>query len=79
MNLSLCKDAKSWKTLYETAQIRNHQRTLSAPVGDNGFPTEPIKYHRECRSKFTLKKSLESLRFTEDHETKDTKKLQAQV
>ena len=31
-----------------------------------------MKYHRECRSKFTLKKSLESLRFTEDHETKDT-------
>ena len=73
MNLSLCKDAKSWKTLYEAAQIRNHQTTLSAPVGDNGFPTELIKYHRGCRSKFMLKKSLESLRFTEDHETKDTK------
>ena len=55
MNLSLCKDAKSWKTLYEAAQI-NHQITLSAPVGDDGFPTELIKYHRECRSKFTLKK-----------------------
>ena len=72
MNLSLCKDAKSWKTLYEATQIRNHQRSLSAPVGGNGFPTQPIKYHRE-RSKFTLKKGLESLRFTEDHGKKDTK------
>ena len=52
MNLSLYKDAKSWKTLYEAAQIRNHQRTLSAPVEGNGFPTQPIKYHRDYRSKF---------------------------
>ena len=56
MNLSLCKDAKSWKTLYEVAQIRNHQRTLSGPAGDNGFPTEPISTIENVGQNSRLKK-----------------------
>ena len=56
-NLSECRDKKSWITLIDAA-IREHERILSMPVGENGCPNIPVRYHRTCRSTFTHKKDL---------------------
>ena len=57
-NLSECRDVKSWRTLCEVAEIRQHQRVLAQEVTENGLPNEIVKCHRERRSTFTHKKQL---------------------
>ena len=57
--LTTPKDFDSWTTILHAAQVRNHDPILKAAEGlpDGKFP--PIKYHRRCRSRFTLKRDLE--------------------
>ena len=43
------RDVKSWRMLYEAAEIRQHQKALAQEVTENGLPNEIVKYHRECR------------------------------
>ena len=62
VDLSECKDANSWKTLYNAAVIENHQEILDIPLNESGFPQEPVKYHRSCRSDFTHTKSLQAFK-----------------
>ena len=57
-NLSECRDRNSWITLLDTAQIRKHKEIFAVPVGENGCPDIPVRYHRTCRSAFTHKKDL---------------------
>ena len=57
-NLSECRDKRSWITLIDAAKIREHERILSMPVGENGCPNIPVRYHSTCRSTFTHKKDL---------------------
>lgn len=49
----------SWKTLLSAAQIRGHSAILAIAndVEEGEYPL--IEYHRNCRSKFTLKKKLQ--------------------
>ena len=53
---------KSWETLLEAAIIRNHAPVLDAAktVSDREIPK--VKYHRHCRSVFTMKHILNSLK-----------------
>ncbi len=55
------KDEESWKTLFRAANIRNHQEIIdiSKTVREGEIP--PIRYHRKCRSVFTMKKLLDSI------------------
>ena len=48
----------SWKTLLQAAERRNFQPILdiSSTVTDGEYP--PLKYHKTCRSMFTLKRDL---------------------
>ena len=55
-NLSECRDKRSWITLIDAAKIKEHERILSMPVGENGCPNIPVRYHSTCRSTFTHKK-----------------------
>ena len=57
-NLSECRDRNSWIALLDAAQIRKHKGILAVPVGANGCPDIPVRYHRTCRSAFTHKKDL---------------------
>ena len=57
-NLSECRDRNSWITLLDAAQIRKHKGILAVPVGENGCPDIPVRYHHTCRSAFTHKKDL---------------------
>ena len=62
-NLSECRDVKSWRTLCEAAEIRQHQRVLTQEVTENGLPNE-MKYYRECRSTSHTKNSCIGLQKT---------------
>ena len=55
--------------MLDAAKIRKHERILSAPVGENGCPNIPVRYHRTCRSTFTHRKDL--LKLSGEHEKKD--------
>ena len=57
-NLSEWKENKSWITLLDATKIRKHEKIVSVPVGENGCPNIPVRYHRTCRSTFTHKKDL---------------------
>ena len=57
-NLSECRGRDSWITLLDAAQTRKHEGILGVPVGENGCPNIPVRYHRTCRSAFTHKKDL---------------------
>ena len=47
-----------WKMLLQAAERRNFQPILdiSSTVADGEYP--PLKYHKTCRSMFTLKRDL---------------------
>ena len=53
---------ESWKTLLNAATIRHHQAVLNVAsnLSDGVIPN--IKCHRKCRSTFTMKKLLESIK-----------------
>ena len=44
--------------MLDATKIRKHEKILSVPVGENGCPNIPVRYHRTCRSTFTHKKDL---------------------
>ena len=53
---------RSWLTLVEAAKVRNYLPLLAIlpTLCNNEVPK--IQYHRKCRSLFTLKRELESLK-----------------
>lgn len=53
---------ESWLTLLEAAKVRNYAPVLElcTTLSGNEFPN--IAYHRKCRSLFTMKKDLDSLK-----------------
>ena len=56
------KDYNSWKTLLDAAQVRNYAPILeiAGRLCEREVPN--ICYHRQCRSRFTLKRDLEILK-----------------
>ena len=56
------KDYDSWQTLLEAAKVRNHTPILdiAKDLRENDVPT--IHYHRKCRSLFTMKRELDTLK-----------------
>ena len=49
-----CKDVKSWRSLYDAAVKQNNVSIISISSPDV-FPCSKVRYHRQCRSTFTLK------------------------
>ena len=57
------KDYDSWNTLLEAVKVRNHTIILydvAKDLRENEVPT--IHYHRKCRSIFTMKRDLDTLK-----------------
>lgn len=56
------KDINSWLALLEAAKVRKHQPVLDVAktVDENHIPN--VEYHRKCRSLFTMKRDLETLK-----------------
>ena len=61
-DLARIQSMELWKTLLNAATIRHHQAVLdvASNLPDGVVPN--IKYHRKCRSTFTMKKLLESIK-----------------
>ena len=53
---------ESWKTLLNAATIHHHQGVLDVASNLSDGVILNIKCHRKCRSKFTMKKLLESIK-----------------
>ena len=51
----------SWLTLFEAAKIRSFQPILNLVKTVNEGEIPSIAYHRDCRSRFTSKRDLDSL------------------
>ncbi len=53
---------ESWQTLHEAAKIRSYTpiTELDKQLGDKEIPRIP--YHRKCRSVFTMKRDLETMK-----------------
>ena len=60
------KDQASWETLLNAAKIRKFEplTELDKNLGQSDIPA--IKYHRECRPLFTLKRDLQKLNSEND-------------
>ena len=54
--LSKCKDVKSWDTLSQFAEAKQHAGILSLLYGKGDFPKTSVVYHRDRRSDFTRKR-----------------------
>ena len=56
------KDYESWKTLLDAAKVRNYGpiTDVAKDLGEEEVPR--IHYHRKCRSLFTMKRELETLK-----------------
>lgn len=56
------KDYESWKTLLDAAKVRNYApiTDVAKDLGEKEVPS--IQYHRKCRSLFTMKRELETLK-----------------
>ena len=56
------KEISSWLALLEAAKVQSHQAVLDVAktVNENQIPS--IAYHRKCRSLFTMKRDLESIK-----------------
>ena len=52
------KDIPSWKTLLNAAQVRQHKPLLDIAKELPEETIPQILYHRQCRSRFTLKRDL---------------------
>jgi hypothetical protein len=52
----------SWATLVAAAEIRNHSPILNILPTLSSGEIPNIKYHRKCRSLFTMKKDLDSIK-----------------
>ena len=53
---------QSWKTLLDAAATRQHATLMDVAKGLKEGDIPGIQYHRECRSIFTLKKSLDAIK-----------------
>ncbi|XP_078353848.1 uncharacterized protein LOC144638526 [Oculina patagonica] len=53
------KDQSSWVTLRKAAEMHKFEPILQLPTSNEAVPA--VYYHRECRSAFTHKKTLNSL------------------
>ena len=60
VELTSPKDAGSWQTLLRAAEVKNFTPIISLSVSENEVP-KYIFYHRQCRSTFTLKKSIDAI------------------
>ena len=58
---------ESWKTLLNAATIRHHQAVLDIASNLPDGVVSNIKYHRKCRSTFTMKKLVESIKKKQVH------------
>ena len=61
-NLISPQTLTSWLTLLETAKVRDHQPVLEIANQIEGDEIPKIFYHRKCRSLFTMKRDLETLK-----------------
>ncbi|KAH3715016.1 hypothetical protein DPMN_057719 [Dreissena polymorpha] len=61
------KDMLSWQSFLNAAKIRGHKAILDIAdaIPENSFPQERVYYHRDCRSKFTLKRDLKVIKSSE--------------
>ena len=53
---------ESWLTLLEAAKVWNHHPILDLAKNLDDKEIPAIFYHRKCRSLFTMKKDLESMK-----------------
>ena len=60
------KDRASWETLLNAAKIRKFKVVIEIDknLGESDIPA--VKYHRKCRSLFTLKRDLQKLNSEND-------------
>jgi len=65
------KTQESWLTLLEAAKVRNHAPVLELAERQTDEIPE-IYYHRKCRSLFTMKRDLETLKRKSSESSKDT-------
>ena len=65
------KTYDSWLTLLEAAKVRNHTPTLEIAKEVEGQEIPKIFYHRKCRSLFTMKKCLDTLKRKADESIND--------
>ena len=66
--LRALKDWDSWKTLLESAKVRKHAPILQiASSLKDGDSLPMIKYHRNCRSIFKMKREIQALQRDEDN------------
>ena len=70
-NLIRPQSYDSWLTLLEAAKVRRHDALLKIAGECQEGEVPEIFYHRECRSAFTLKRDLESLKRSGDLEEDD--------
>ena len=59
--LSLSSE-NAWKTIFEAAKVRGNEKVLplEKDVKKGNFPS--IKFHKSCRSMFTIKRDLDKIR-----------------
>ncbi|KXJ04733.1 hypothetical protein AC249_AIPGENE5275, partial [Exaiptasia diaphana] len=55
------KDIESWQSLLKAASIRNHKPLLDIAETLKEGEIPDIKYHKTCRSLFTMKKDLDRI------------------
>ena len=60
--LATVKTLESWQTLYEAARARSHAPILELEKHLEGNKIPKILCHRKCRSIFTTKRDLETLK-----------------
>ena len=54
-------DIQSWKSLLNAAEIRQYKPILDLVETLKGKEIPDIRYHRKCRSIFTMKKDLDRI------------------
>ena len=65
--LTAPKDFASWETLLEAASLRHHTPLLEKAKNLPHGQVPDIVYHRQCRSRFTLKRNLQLLQRIQEH------------
>ncbi len=61
-HLAMVKTFNSWQTLYEAARVRIHASILEVAKQLLEKEIPNIRYHRKCRSLFTIKRDLETMK-----------------
>ena len=61
-HLATVKTLESWQTLYEAVRVRSHAPIMELAKHLEGNKIPKILYHRKCRSIFTMKRDLETLK-----------------